>query len=228
MDSQALKIVYRYGLIVLVAISVFSCKREVTKKLPYYNTPDFTPLWLQNGDKTDTLHVVAPFSFTDQEGKTINNASYKGTVYVANFFFTSCPGICPRMMKNMKKVADSFRYDERVKFLSHSVTPNIDSVPRLKKYAGRFDIDEGQWKLVTGNHDEIYTLARKSYFAEEEIGLNKDATEFLHTEHFILVDAHGHLRGIYNGTVDLEMQRLCEDIRLLLAEETLNTSTFSK
>ena len=219
MGLQGLKTVYLYGAIVLLAISFLSCKKEESKRLPYYNTPDFTPTWLHKNDRIDTLHSIAPFSFRDQEGNSITNASFKGKIYVANFFFTSCPGICPKMMKNMKKIADSFAKDDRVKFLSHSVTPDIDSVPRLLKYAGRFDIVARQWHLVTGKHTDIYTLARKSYFAEEEIGFNKDSTEFLHTEHFILVDGDGHLRGLYNGTVDLEMQRLCEDIRLLLKEE---------
>lgn len=218
MDLQVLRIAYRYGLIVCLLISMASCQHATKKQLPYYNTPDFTPLWLNDKDKTDTLHKIAPFNFTDQDGKEVNNATVAGKIYVANFFFTSCPSICPRMMKNMKKVADSFKHDDRVKLLSYSVTPDIDSVPRLHTYAGRFDIDPSQWHLLTGRHNEIYTLARKSFFAEEAIGFNKDSTEFLHTEHFILVDGQGHLRGLYNGTVDLETQRLCEDIHSLLKE----------
>jgi protein SCO1/2 len=197
---------------------LFACKNAEYRKLPYYNTADFTPTWIKNKEVADTIHKIAAFEFTDQDGENINNDSFSGRIYVANFFFTSCPSICPKMMKNMKKVADSFSKNGQVKFISFSVTPEIDSVPRLKRYADGLNIKSSQWYLVTGRHADIYTLARKSYFAEEDIGFNKDSSEFLHTEHLVLVDKAGHIRGLYNGTVDLEMQRLCEDINQLLNE----------
>lgn len=217
MGSQVLKAAGLCGLLILL-ISFFSCHNQGRPQLPYYNAPDFTPLWLQDGKATDTLHTIAPFSFTDQQGATINNESFRGKVYVANFFFTSCPGICPKMMKNMKTVADTFRNDRRVAFISHSVTPDIDSVPRLHSYGQKHAIDAVRWHLVTGRQKDIYQLARQSYFVEKEIGFNLDSSQFLHTEHFILVDRNGHIRGIYNGTVALDMLRLEDDIRILLKQ----------
>ena len=118
----------------------------------------------------------------------------------------------------MEYVQNELSESEEVMFISHSVLPEVDSVEKLKTYTGNFDVDDSRWKFVTGNKAEIYDLARKSYFAEEDIGFNKDSTEFLHTEHFILVDRDYHIRGIYNGTIQLEMDRIIEDMKLLLSE----------
>ena len=118
----------------------------------------------------------------------------------------------------MRSVQDAFSKEENVLLLSYSVMPWADSVPRLKKYAERFGVQAGKWHLLTGNTNEIYHLARQGYFAEEETGFKKDSSEFLHTEHFMLVDREGYLRGIYNGTLTVEMQRLVNDISMLLKE----------
>jgi protein SCO1/2 len=193
-----------------VATLLIGCEQKYS--LPYYNTADLTPVWAA---KQDTFHTIAPFSFTDQDGHGVSESDFRGKIYVANFFFTICPGICPKLTSNMKLVADEFRNDERVRFISHSVTPGIDSVPRLKKYADRFQIDSKQWRLVTGDKDDIYSLARSSYFAETEQGSKSD---FIHTEHFMLVDREGHVRGVYKGTLQPEMIRLADDIRALLSE----------
>ena len=216
MGLRVLKIVFRYGLIVS-GISMFlpACKTK-PHEVPYYHTADFTPLWLSKA--SDTLHTIAGFQFTDQDGKQVSNETYKGKIYVANFFFTHCPSICPKMTKHMHMLADSFKANDKVGFISYSVTPDIDSVQQLQKYAQQYGIDSKHWHLVTGDKAQIYSLARKSYFAEEEIGLNADSSEFLHTEHFLLIDADKHIRGVYNGTVFLEMQRLKEDIDKLLRE----------
>ncbi|HZY82985.1 MAG TPA: SCO family protein [Cyclobacteriaceae bacterium] len=195
-----------------IATLLISCEQK--ESLPYYNTADLTPVW---EEKKETFHTVAPFSFTDQDGRMISDNDFKGKIYVANFFFTICPGICPKLTSNMKLVADEFEDDDRVRFISHSVTPGIDSVPRLKKYADRFEIDSKQWRLVTGEKEEIYALARNSYFAETEQGFQKN-TDFIHTEHFMLIDSEGHVRGVYKGTLEPEMVRLEDDIRLLLSQ----------
>lgn len=163
------------------------------------------PLWSDEQNMlTDTLHKVSKFSFTDQDGNAVTNTSFQGKVYVANFFFTICPNICPRLTSNMKIVADAFSKDERVKFISHSVTPGIDSVARLKKYAGQYEIESNQWHLITGDKKEIYDIARNSYFAESEQGVRAGTSDFLHTEHFMLVDMEGHVRGVYKGTLEVE------------------------
>jgi len=221
MGLQVLKAASLFGLIGYISLVSFSCKRiknQEVQKLPYYNTPDFTPLWLTDAKQIDTLHTIAPFKVMDQDGNRINNQTYAGKIYVADFFFTSCPSICPKLTKHFKMISDSFTNDSRVGLLSYSVTPEIDSVPRLKFYADKYKVPSRQWHMVTGNKNEIYKLARKSYFADKDPGFSTDSTEFLHTEHFILVDSHQHIRGIYNGTVLLEVQRLMDDIRSLEKE----------
>lgn len=186
--------------------------------LPYYNTPDFTPIWNVDNSRLDTIHSVAAFHFTDQNGTEVTNTDFDDKVYVANFFFTRCGGICPVITKNMQTVANNYTGDNRVMFISHSVTPYMDSVPVLNAFAKKYEVDSNRWKMVTGIKGDIYSLARQSYFAEDAIGFNSDSTEFLHTERFVLVDKHRHLRGVYNGTVALEMDRLKEDIDILLQE----------
>lgn len=190
-----------------------ACKKKESS-VPYYNSPDLTPSW----EKGSGTHTISGFSFTDQEGNIITNEDFKGKIYIANFFFTACPGICPKMKNNLQKVADRYKDNSKVKFISHSVTPYADSVPALKEYAEVHHIDNNQWHLVTGSKGDIYNIARKSYFADDEIGFNADSSEFLHTERFVLVDEDQHIRGVYNGTVELEMERLIEDIELLFEE----------
>ena len=184
--------------------------------LPYYHTANFTPYWEgESKFSKDTLHTIAPFEFTNQDGNVVTGSNYKNKIYVADFFFTICPGICPTLTSNLKKVAEAFKENPDVMFLSYSVTPDIDSVAQLKKYAQKHNLP-ASWNLVTGDKEEIYTLARQAYFAEREIGFQNSTKEFLHTEHFILVDKEGHIRGIYNGTLELEAGRLIDDIQLLL------------
>ena len=217
MDLQVLKTAARHWAIALsLCLPVQGCKQPPQEaKIPHYNTPDLTPVW--QADKA--IHTIADFQFTDQLGNSISNKDLDGKIYVANFFFTMCPGICPKLKNNIQLVADTFKSNQNIQFISHSVTPYIDSVPKLKEYADMHGIDAGQWHLVTGDKGEIYTIARRSYFAEDEPGFNKDSTDFLHTERVVLVDKHRHIRGVYNGTVKLEMNRLIDDIHLLLKEE---------
>jgi len=122
------------------------------------------------------------------------------------------------MTEQFHRIQQAFSNDENIRLLSYSVTPWIDSVSKLKKYAVKHNILADKWHLLTGSRTEIYSLARKSYFAEEETGFNKDSSEFLHTEHFILVDKKSRIRGVYNGTLPLETDRLIEDIRQLEKE----------
>lgn len=194
---------------------MLACNSKEDAVLPYYNTPDLTPVWQQDGGK----HTIADFSFVDQDSNVVTNHTFDDKVYIANFFFTSCPGICPQMNGNLRVVADSLINDDRIRFISHSVTPYIDNVHKLKEYADVHGINTGQWHLVTGTQGDIYKLARQSYFADEEMGFNADSTDFLHTERVILVDRDRHIRGVYNGTVELEMQRMMDDIHLLLDEQ---------
>ncbi len=187
------------------------------QQLPYYDTPNFTPIFLHNQqDATQKIrHTIAPFAFTDQHGQRITDEDIAGKIHVANFIFTSCGSICPVMTKHLKLVQAAFRNDTSVVLLSYSVTPWIDSVARLKKFAIINNIDSPNWHLLTGSQRDIYTLARRSYFAEEDLGFTKDSTQFLHTEHVLLIDKNKRIRGIYNGTLQLEAEQLIQDIRQL-------------
>jgi len=202
---------------VLLAIFTF-CKPNTidSASLPFYNTPDFTPVWLKPGDKEyQHIHTIAPFTFTNQLGQNISNKNLTGKIYVTNFFFTSCQSICPGMMSNLSKVQQTFANDPRVMLLSHSVTPMHDNVPTLAKYAASHQINSKNWWLLTGDKEQIYHLARQSYFAENDNGFNKTTGDFLHTENLILVDTHGRIRGVYNGSLTLEVNTLIEHIHLL-------------
>ncbi|MBZ0202517.1 MAG: SCO family protein [Ignavibacteria bacterium] len=204
-------------LIIILCTITANCSKEHVSELPYYNSPDFTPHWL-NGNESESIHKVASFSFTSQDGEIVTDKSLSGKIYLANFFFTTCPGICPTMTKNLLKVQEKFNKDNEVQLISYSVMPWVDSVSNLKNYEKAFNISGRKWHLVTGSTKEIYELARKSYFAEEEAGFNSDSTEFLHTEHILLVDKKGHLRGVYNGTLPLEIERIIDDINILKKE----------
>jgi len=200
---------------ILVCFLLISCKPKTPASLPYFNTADFTPVWLNKSDPGFAkLHAIPAFAFTDQNGKTITENTIKRKIYVANFFFTRCQNICPRMMDNLKKVADAFSSDNNVLIVSHSVTPLYDNVAVLKKYAAEKGITASSWHLVTGDRDQIYKIARKGYFADS-ITSSAITTQFLHTENFILVDRNRHIRGVYNGTIELEVDNLIRHIKLL-------------
>jgi protein SCO1/2 len=194
--------------------------RNPDNRLPFYNTPDFTPVWLSPGDEGYTsIHTIASFSLTNQLGATITNRQLKGHIYVANFFFASCGSICPKMMDNLSDVQQAFVQDDRLRLISHSVTPARDSVPVLFKYAADHQIDNKKWWLLTGNKEAIYNLARKAYFADDETGYSKTSNEFLHTENVLLIDKLGRIRGVYNGTLKLEMVNLIRHIKQLELED---------
>ena len=215
---------YRIVFLLLSSITLFSClekKLEAIVSLPYYNEPDFTPLFIKNKSEVDKLvtHKINDFSFLNQDSALITQKAIEGKIHVANFIFTSCGSICPVMTHNLKIVSDSLKNENQVSFISFSVTPWIDKPYVLLKYKNRNEIKNNNWHFLTGNKADIYKLARQSYFAEEDIGFSKDSTEFLHTEHFLLIDKTKRIRGIYNGTLSLEMQHLIEDIKTLEREE---------
>ena len=195
------------------------CSSDATQ-IPYYNTPDFTPIFLSDNQelKNTITHQISDFSFINQNNQIITNKEIEGKVHVANFMFTSCTSICPDMTGNMKLVEEAFFNDERVAVLSYSVTPWIDTPDKLLDYVKLNDIKTNNWHFLTGNKSDIYSLARESYFAEESIGFSKDSTDFLHTEYFILVDKNKRIRGVYNGTLMLESKQVVKDIKMLLEE----------
>jgi len=203
--------------IFFIILLISGCSDGKISRLPYYNTPDFTPLWL-SGKSAESVHKISDFRFTDQDGRQVSRDDLNGQIHLANFFFTTCPGICPAMTKNLLKIQKEFQNDDDIKLVSYSVMPWSDSAENLKNYERTFNIKNGMWYLLTGSTSEIYELARRSYFAEEKAGYNSDSTEFLHTEHVLLVDKNGHLRGIYNGTLALDAERMIEDIKILKEE----------
>jgi protein SCO1 len=209
-------------------ILLFSCSEMKHKdnvlKLPYYNTPEFTPQFITSAEEANQKinHTISSFSLTNQYGNNITQKDIEGKIHVADFIFTRCGSICPVMTKHMKLVQEAFKNNPNVVILSYSVTPWIDSVSRLKFYADNNAISSPNWHLLTGNKADIYTLARKSYFAEEDLGYSKDSTDFLHTEHMLLVDRSKRIRGIYNGTLLLDTEQLIRDIRTLLVENITN------
>jgi protein SCO1 len=209
--------------IVIALFILAACKnksKDETLPLPFINKPDFTPEWIKKSDPGySSIHQIPAFSFTDQNGETITEKTVAGKIYVADFFFTRCGSICPKMTNNIGLLQKYFKDNKDVIFLSHSVTPEMDSVPVLKSYAEEKGVISGKWHLLTGNKDDIYDLAKKQYYAGDTIGYYQTGNEFLHTENFILVDKHRRIRGVYNGTLELEMERLEDDINTLLKEE---------
>ncbi|WP_339662321.1 SCO family protein [uncultured Polaribacter sp.] len=210
----------------LVGILLFlSCKKaktdDVTSRvdtLPYYNEASFTPKWMDaKSDELKLFHKIPDFSLTNQDGEIITQKTFENKIYVADFFFTTCPGICPMMTKNMTLVQEAFKEDNTVLMLSYSVTPSIDSVPQLKKYALEKGVGKN-WHLVTGDKKEIYDLGRKFYFVEEDLGEPKGLDDFLHTENFVLIDKNKHIRGIYNGLNKNSVIQLIADIKTLKTE----------
>ena len=203
---------------VLLLIGLSACSQK-EDRLPFYNTPDFTALWLEPGDAGyDQIHTIPAFSFTDQLGNNVSNKTTAGKIYVANFFFASCKNICPAMMDNLNKVQQAFKKNKDVLILSHSVTPLKDDVTALLKYANQRHIDSKRWHLLTGDRDATYKLARQAYFADEASGFEKKPDEFLHTENVVLIDTKGRIRGVYNASLAVEIDMLIEDIKRLEKE----------
>ena len=206
------------GGVSIITLFLFYRALKPEKRLPIYQPAmvnfELVDSTLQHQKK---YHRVANFTLTNQNGKTISQEDYKEKIYVADFFFTTCPTICPVMTKNMVALQNSFLNDPQVMLLSHSVTPDIDTVAQLKKYALEKGVKDQKWNLVTGNKKEIYQLARKSYLAVKEDG-DGGAFDMIHTENFVLVDPDKRIRGFYDGTNLEEIAKLIEDIDELKKE----------
>lgn len=187
--------------------------------LPFYKEATFTPYWLDpNGEEADIIHKIPKFSLVNQLGEEITDKTFKDKIYIADFFFTTCPGICPKMTANMMVLQEEFLEDDDILLLSHSVTPETDSVSTLKRYAETKGIINEKWHLVTGNRKQIYDLGREAYFAEEDQGIDKTEDDFLHTENFVLIDKQRRIRGIYNGLNKTSVQQLIADVKTLQKE----------
>jgi protein SCO1/2 len=202
----------------VVVIPVFYQLLKVDEKLKIYNPADVNPRLVDFSMKHITKdHTIADFELTNQNGQKITNKNYKDKIYVADFFFTRCQTICINMAYNMGELQNLYKKDIDIMFLSHSVTPVIDSVTVLKEYADRKGVIDGKWNITTGAKTHIYELARKSYFAVLDEGTG-DENDFIHTEQFVLVDKEKRIRGYYDGTEKEEMEKLKKDIVLLKEE----------
>ena len=208
-----------FGLVMLgisaVIIVLFYNALQPKKTLPVYQPADFNPeLVAPELAHVKKYHRVADFALVNQNGDTITQEDYRDKIYVADFFFTTCPTICPVMTDNMGYLQEQILDDPEVMLLSHSVTPVIDSVPRLKEYAMEKGVVDAKWNLVTGDKKQIYELARKSYLAVKTDG-DGGPFDMIHTENFILVDKQRRIRGTYDGTNKEDMERLLEDLKIL-------------
>lgn len=203
----------------VIIISLFYSALKPKKTLPIYNPADVNPELVDSTVQyVRKYHTIADFSFTNQNGKTITQNDYEGKIYVADFFFTTCGSICPIMTTNMTEVQRAIINNPKVMLLSHSVTPETDSVSVLKAYAIKHGVNDQKWNLVTGDKKEIYRLARKSYLAVKQ-GKPSELYDMVHTENFVLVDSKRRVRGFYDGTKKEEISRLIADINFLCNEQ---------
>jgi len=212
----------RYKLfgIVLLCLSIVIIYLFYNALLPVKLLPVYSPAMVNSELVAEEIqhvrkyHTIADFSLTNQNGETITQDNYKDKIYVADFFFTTCPTICPIMTKNMVDLQKALGEHNDVMLLSHSVTPEIDSVAQLKKYAIEKGVDDSNWNLVTGDKKQIYELARKSYLAVKTDG-DGGPFDMIHTENFILVDKDRRIRGFYDGTKKEDMDKILADIEIL-------------
>jgi protein SCO1/2 len=202
----------------IITIYLFYVALKPSKTLPIYNPSDVNPELVDSTVQyISKYHTIADFSFVNQNGKTITQKDYEGKVYVADFFFTTCGSICPKMTTNLAEVQKAIINNPKVMLLSHTVFPEVDSIPVLKAYAIKNGVVDSKWNLVTGDKKAIYTMARKSYLAVK-LGRPDQLYDMVHTENFVLVDTKRRVRGFYDGTKKEDMKRLIEDINFLCTE----------
>ena len=198
-----------------VTLSLFYTQLKPAKTLPIYNPSDVNPELVDSTVQYKSkYHTIADFSFINQNGDTITQKDYEGKIYVADFFFTTCGSICPKMTANLGDVQTAILDNPKVMLLSHTVFPETDSVSVLKEYAIKHGVVDSKWNLVTGDKKKIYEMARKSYLAVK-LGKPDQLYDMVHTENFILVDQKRRVRGFYDGTKKEDIERLIEDINFL-------------
>lgn len=207
-----------FSILSLIIILIIYNILDVYRPLPIYQpksvSAELVDSTIQHKSK---YHKIADFSLINQNGETITQKDYEDKIYVADFFFTTCQTICPIMTDHMKDIQEELMEDDDILLLSHSVTPEIDSVAQLKSYAIEKGVLDAKWNLVTGDKKQIYELARKSYLAVKTDG-DGGPYDMIHTENFMLIDKKKQLRGFYDGTNEEDIERLLEDIEVLKEE----------
>ena len=207
-----------FFVISLIILFLFYDALNIDKKLPIYHPAMVNYELVDNSiQHVKKYHKIAPFSLINQNGIIITEKVYQNKIYVADFFFTTCPSICPKMTENMGLIQKAFRDDKQIQLVSFSVTPKIDSVAQLKKYAIEKGVLDSKWNLLTGDKKLIYNLARKSFLAAKNDG-DGGPHDMIHTENFVLVDPDKRIRGFYDGTNTLAMETLFMDIKTLQKE----------
>lgn len=204
-------------LVVFIVGLTFSYRILTPKpRLPIYNPSELdSRLVDESVQRKGRGHRVLPFKLVNQFGDTITEKNLEGKIYIADFFFTTCPSICKDMAVEKRRLQDVFKNDDQIVIVSHSVTPEMDSVPVMHAYGEMQGAIEGKWQLLTGDKPQIYRLARQSYFAVMDEGGNGDEDDFIHTENFVLVDPQKRIRGYYDGTSSEAVDKLIADIAIL-------------
>ena len=201
------------ALIISVYYQILKPQRELPVYQPNDVTSELVDSTLQHVKK---YHTIAYCSLLNQNGENITQDDYNDKIYVADFFFTTCVTICPVMTDHMAQIQEKLKNDREVLLLSHTVTPEIDTVAQLKRYAVQKGVDDSRWNLVTGEKKHIYELARKSYLAAKDAPYSE--YDLIHTENFVLVDKKRRIRGFYDGTDPEAVQQILDDIELLKKE----------
>ena len=206
----------KYHIALFLLLISMCCSNSKKRDLPIYGRKEIKEILIDEKISYDTIdHKVKDFSFLNQDSLNVDNNTFKNSIYVADFFFTTCPTICPIMKNNMIKVYDYFENESNVKFLSHTINPDFDDVRRLKKYSNNLGVSSNKWHFVTGNIDSIYSIAKKSYMVTTIIDQDEPGG-FLHSGTFLLVDKKRRIRGVYDGTDKAEMNKLINDIKILI------------
>jgi len=205
-----------FAMLVLTILWYQLTKADSEFELPIFTPADLRPTLVHPSLVGKTTHTIPEFSFTNQYGDNISQEDVQNKIYIANFFFTSCPSICIDLTNNLKIVQDAFKEDEII-ILSHSVDPEVDTISRLMKYQNINQIDGKNWFLLRGEIEEVIKMAQLGYFAIASVE-NHVENSLIHTENIVLIDSSQRIRGIYNGTSELEMNYLIDDIKKLLTK----------
>jgi protein SCO1/2 len=208
-----------FSSVIIIPVTVFGLMRWVNNnftRLPYYGS--VTAPVVSNDTRTDVHFTVPAFSFTNQTNQTITNDFVTGKIWVADYFFTTCKSICPKLTSHLKAVQAAYAGDGEVKIISFTVDPERDSPSVLYQYASGYDAQTDQWQFVTGSKKELYAFARKGLFIVATDGDGSGA-DFIHSEKLVLIDKYGHIRGYYDGTSDTEVNQLIKDIQRLKNEK---------
>ncbi len=210
------------AIIIISVITLISCESakkssEMKEEFPRLGRKQYVDRVVDGKTITDTVdHKVPDYKLVNQDSNWVTPADFAGKVYVADFFFTSCPTICPTMKKEMLRVYQAFKDNEEVAIISHTIDPEYDTVALLKDFAEKLDVEAPKWQFVTGDKANIYELGQKGYMVTAMEDEN-EAGGFIHSGAFILVDKDRHIRGVYDGTQTDDVDRLINDIPRLLA-----------